>query len=129
MELRIVDHGQVIFQTHPIREPPHSAGRADEIPELPGVIQRSGIVVNMVMDVLAVCVGSNEKGILALRPAHRRFIANTVGIFWGNLSGLERLPDLIAEHIGSYLFPYVLMVLLIITGISTAKLFRKVRSC
>lgn len=39
------------------------------------------------------------------------------------------LYGLIAEHIGSYLFPYVLMVLLIITGISTAKLFRKVRSC
>ena len=34
----------------------------------------------------------------------------------------------IAEHIGSYLFPYVLMVMLIITAMSTAKLFGKSRS-
>lgn len=34
----------------------------------------------------------------------------------------------IAEHIGSYLFPYVLMTLLLFTAIATARLFRKVRS-
>ena len=34
----------------------------------------------------------------------------------------------IAEHIGSYLFPYVLMVMLLITGFATSRLFRKVRS-
>ena len=49
---------------------------------------------------LAVCVSGNEKGILTLRPAHRRFIADTVGLLRGDLAGLERLPDLIAEHIG-----------------------------
>ena len=64
------------------------------------MIQRGGIVVNMVMDVLAVCVGGNKKGIFALRPAHRRFIADTVGVLRGNLSGLESLPDLITQHIG-----------------------------
>ena len=64
------------------------------------MIQRSRIVVNMVMDMLAVCVGGNEKGVLALRPAHRRFVADAIGLLRGNLSGLERLPDLIAQHIG-----------------------------
>ena len=54
----------------------------------------------MIMDVLAVCVGGNEKGVLALRPAHGSFIAHPVCLLWGNLSGLERLPDLIAQHIG-----------------------------
>ena len=48
VQLGIGDDGQIIFKTNAVREPPHSAGRADEIPELPGVIQRSGIVVNVV---------------------------------------------------------------------------------
>ena len=52
------------------------------------------------MDVLAVCVGGNEKGVLALRPAHGHFIAQPVCLLRGDLSGLERLPDLIAQHIG-----------------------------
>ena len=63
------------------------------------MIQRSGIVVNVVVDMLVVCVSGNEKGILALRPPHRRFIADAVGLLRGDLSGLERLPDLIAQHI------------------------------
>ena len=90
----------MVFQTYPIREPPHSAGRTNEIPELPGMIQRGGIVVNVVMDMLAVCVGGNEKGILTLRPAHRRFVADAVSLRWGNFSRLESLTDLIAQHIG-----------------------------
>ena len=52
------------------------------------------------LTMLAVCVGGNEKGVLALRPAHRRFVADAIGLLRGNLSGLERLPDLIAQHIG-----------------------------
>ena len=52
------------------------------------------------MDVLAVCVGGNEKGILALGPAHRRFIAHLVCLLRGDLSRLEGLADLIAQHIG-----------------------------
>ena len=62
MGLGAGDHGQVIFQTHPVREPPYRPGRADEIPELVGAIQRSGVIVDVVMNVLAVCVGSAEKG-------------------------------------------------------------------
>ena len=89
VQLGIDNHGQVIFQTDTIREPPHSMGRADEIPELMRTVQRSGIVVNVVVDMLAVCMGGNEKGIFALRPAHRRFIADAVGLFRGDLSRLE----------------------------------------
>ena len=100
IELGVGDHGQVIFQTYPVREPPHRPGRADEIPELVGAIQRSGGVVDVVMNVLAVCVGGDEKDVLALRPAHRRFIAHPVCIFRGDLDRLEWRADLIAQHIG-----------------------------
>ena len=89
MQLGVDDHGQVIFQTDTIREPPHRPGRADEIPELVRTVQRSGIVVNVVVNVLAVCVGGDEKGVLTLRPAHRRFIAHPVCLLRGDLSRLE----------------------------------------
>ena len=52
------------------------------------------------MDVLAVCVGGNEKGVLAFCPAHGCFIAHPVCLLGRDLSGLESLPDLIAKHIG-----------------------------
>lgn len=89
MEFGVGDHGQAIFQTHPVRKPPHRPGRANEIPELVGTIQRSEVVVDVVMNVLAVCVGGDEKGILALRPAHRRFITHPVCLLGGDLSRLE----------------------------------------
>ena len=47
----------------------------------------------------AVCMGGNEKGVFALRPSHGCFIAHTVCLLGGDLSGLERLADLIAKHI------------------------------
>ena len=51
------------------------------------------------MDVLAVCMGGNEKGVLPLCPAHSRFIAHPVCLLRGDLSRTEGLPDLIAQHI------------------------------
>lgn len=50
----------------------------------------------MVVDVVAVCMGGDEKSVLAFRPAHRRFIADAVGFLRGDLSGFESLSDLIA---------------------------------
>ena len=45
-------------------------------------------------------MGGDEKGVLALGPAHRRFIAHLVCLLRGDLSRLEGLADLIAQHIG-----------------------------
>ena len=44
-------------------------------------------------------VGGNDKRILALGKAHRQFVAHLVGLLCGDLTGLERLPDLIGDHI------------------------------
>ena len=89
IELGDGDHGQIIFLTYPVRKPPHRQGQANEIPELVGASQRSGIVVDMVMNVLAVCMSSDEKGILALYPAHCRFVAHPICLLGGKLSRLE----------------------------------------
>ena len=53
----------------------------------------------MIVDVLAVCVGGDKKGVLSLCPAHGRFIAHPVCLLRGDLPRFERLPDLVAEHI------------------------------
>lgn len=71
-----------------------------------GAVQRRGVVIDVVVDVLVVGMGGNEKGVFSLCPAHCRFIANAVGLLRGDLSGLERLADLIAQHIRlATLFP------------------------
>lgn len=94
MELRIDDHGQVIFQTYPVREPPERKAGADEIVVLPRAVIGRGIVVNVVVDMALVDMGTDKELVLALRPAHSGFIADTVGLLRGYLSGLERLAYL-----------------------------------
>lgn len=55
---------------------------------------------------LFVCVGRDDEGMTALRPAHCQLIAYPVCFFRGDLSGIERLADLIAQHIlALLLFP------------------------
>ena len=94
MELGIEDHGQVIFQTYPVREPPQRKAGADEIMVLPGAVIGRGIVVNMIVDMTLVDMGTDEELILTLCPAHSGFVANPVGLLRGYLFGLERLAYL-----------------------------------
>ena len=48
---------------------------------------------------LFVRVGRDDEGMTALRPAHSQLIAYPVCFFRGDLSGIEGLADLIAQHI------------------------------
>ena len=89
VQFGVGDDGQIIFKTNSVREPPHRTARADEVPEFPGAVQRRRVVINVIVDVCLVCVGCNEKGIFALCPAHRRFIADAVGLLRRDLPGLE----------------------------------------
>ncbi len=52
------------------------------------------VVINVIMNVALVDVGTNEKLVLALCPAHGRFIADFVCLLRRNLTGRKRLPDL-----------------------------------
>ena len=94
-----MDHGQVMLQAYPVREPPQGCRRSEKVPEFPGIVQGGGIVVNVIVDVLAVCVGGDEKGVFPLCPAHGRFIAHPVCLLRGDLPRAKGLPDLIAQHI------------------------------
>ena len=51
-------------------------------------------------------MGRDDEGMAALRPAHSQLIADPVRFFRGDLSGIEGLADLIAQHIlALLLFP------------------------
>lgn len=94
MEFGIEDHAQVIFQTYPVRQPPQRKAGADEIMVLPGAVIGRGIVIDVIVDMALVDMGTDEELVFALRPAHSGFIADPVGFLRGYLSGLERLAYL-----------------------------------
>ena len=100
VQFGVSDDGQIIFKANAVRKPPHRTARANKVSELPGAVQRGRIIINVIVNVRLVRVGGNEKGVLALCPAHRRFIADAVGLLRRDLPGFERLADLIAQHIG-----------------------------
>ena len=67
----------------------------------------------MIVDVFPVRVGGNNKRIFALGEAHRQFVAHLVGFLCGDLTGAERLPNLIGDHIiflsapcGKFVLPF-----------------------
>ena len=98
VELGICNHGQIVLQTYPVRQPPQGERGADEVAKLPGAVIGGGIVVNVIMNVLFVYMGTDEELILPLCPAHRRFIADAVGLLRRHLAVRERLPDLVAQR-------------------------------
>ena len=51
------------------------------------------------MNVFPVGMGRNDKGILALGKPHGKLITDLIGFLGGDLSGLERLTNLIGDHI------------------------------
>ena len=87
-----------MLQTYPVRQPPQGKGGADEVAELPGTVMGRGIVVDVIMNVLFVYMGTDEELILPLCPAHRRFLADAVGLLRRYLAVRERLPDLVAQR-------------------------------
>ena len=91
---RILNIGQVVLNAHPVREPPQSKGRADEVMKLSGAVKGRGIEINVVMQMALVNVGADKKLIFALCPAHSRFIADFVCLLRRDLAGWESLPDL-----------------------------------
>ena len=61
---------------------------------LPGAVIGRGIVIDVIVDMIFVNVGTDKELILALRPAHSGFITDPVGLLRGYLPRLERLAYL-----------------------------------
>lgn len=68
-----------MLQAHPVGQPQQGKDRADEVTKFSGSVIGRGIVVNVIVNVALVNVGTDEKPILALCLAHGRFRFAQVG--------------------------------------------------
>ncbi len=93
-----------MFHTDKIAELPDSFGAAPEVAKFPRAVQRSGVPNNVIMDMLFVGVGTDDKGMVALGEALGKFIAELIGFLRCDLARLEGLANLICNHIAG-LFP------------------------
>ena len=57
-----------MLQTYPVGQPPQGERGADEVAELPGAVIGGGIVVNVIVNVLLVYMGTDEE---LIRQHHR----------------------------------------------------------
>ena len=88
-----------MLQAEYIAQPLQCQSGQMKILKLPGTIQGSGVEDDMVMDMCPVGMSRYDESIFALGEAHCQFVAHLVGLLGGDLTGLERLPDLIGDHI------------------------------
>ena len=79
---------------YPVRQPPEGKAGAKEIVEFPGAVKGRGVEIDVIVNMIFVGMGADQKLIFALRPAHRRFRAQLVCLLRRHLAGRERLPDL-----------------------------------
>ena len=63
---RILDDRQIMLQAHPILQAAQGEAGTQKVTVLAGIVQGNGVVVDVVMDMLAVRMGGHEKGILPL---------------------------------------------------------------
>ena len=98
VELGPLYHGQRVFQAYPVRQPPQGKAGADEVAEFPGAVIGRGIVVNVIVNVALIGMGADKKLIFSLCPAHRRFIADPVGLLRGDFPLGKGLADLVAQR-------------------------------
>ena len=72
------------------REPPKGEAGAPKISEFPGAVKGGGVVIDVTMDVMAVCMRGNDKSVPPLRPAHSQLIADTVRLLRCDLDVYKR---------------------------------------
>ena len=95
----LLNDGQLVFQANQVAQPLHGQRRKEKIPELSGAIQCRGVKDHMVVDVLPVRMGGNNKRILALGKTHGKFVAHLVSFLCSDFPRTKGLPYLISDHI------------------------------
>ena len=98
-KFRVRYDGQSVFDADGVIQPPHDAGAAPKISELPVTGQVDRRPDDMIVDVGPVDVGADHKGVIPLGKPFGKFHAQAVGFLRGDLAGLEGLTHLIGDYI------------------------------
>lgn len=91
--LRILHDGVSVLNADGVIEPPHSAGAAPKVTELPCLIYGSGVPNHMVMDMLFVDMGADDIGVFTLGKPLGKLTAQAVCFLRGDLAGDKGLPQ------------------------------------
>lgn len=83
-----------MLQAYLFIQPPKDKDGADVIIEFSITGKGDEIVVNEIVNVILVGIDADEKLVLTLCLAHRRFKADFVGLIRSHLAGQERLSHL-----------------------------------
>lgn len=98
LALRVLDNGQLMFQADQVAEPRDGTPRTEKIPKFMLIIQRDGVPVDVIVNMLFVGVRADEKSVLAFEKPGRKLIADTVCLLRCDLAGFERLANLVQDH-------------------------------
>ena len=87
-----------MLQTDQVAEPRDGTPRTEKISKLMLIVQRDGVPVDVIVNMLFVGVRADEKGVLAFEKTRRKLIADAVRFFRCDLAGLEGLANLVQDH-------------------------------
>ena len=95
----ILHDGISVLDADGITQPPDRPPGAKEIPEFLFTVQRGGVPNDMIMNMLFVDVGTDDKSVMALGEAFSKLHTQAIGFLRGDLAGGKGLPDLIGNYI------------------------------
>ena len=96
---RILYNGKPMLQAQLVIHAPDRPCRAPEVAEFFLAVQRGRIYDDVVMDMVFIHMGADNKSMVSLRQFQCKFPPNLVRFFRRDLTGLERLPEMVGNHI------------------------------
>ena len=102
-----------MLQTNQVAQSLHCQPREEKIPKFPGAIQSGRVIDNMIVDMLPVGMGGDDKSVFAFQKSGGQFVANLICFRCCDFTGPEGLPYLIGNHIAFLAAPGGLLVQLL----------------
>ena len=93
------DDRKPMLRTHKVTQLLNRQPGKEEVVELPRAVNGCRIINDVIVYMSFVDMGCNNESMVALRPAHCRFVAHLICFFRRDFSGLEGLAYLISDDV------------------------------